>query len=207
MNDSVPSDYRCYCDKIINPQVEPGITPHSCGEVCLRKGRSCDHTCTLLCHPGPCPDCTAMVKRSCNCGATSMMALCSAQYDLVCKKVCQKLLNCNIHNCTRTCHFKECDPCNEIVRQECYCGKVGRKVKCTAEIGGATNYECGEICGKVLECGNHFCTKLCHPGECESCSIAPEKVNHCPCGQMALVEKRTSCLDPIPCCDKVNLDY
>jgi len=44
--------------------------PHSCGQVCgLQKKNpnldydDCHHKCTLLCHPGPCPQCVVQVLR------------------------------------------------------------------------------------------------------------------------------------------------
>ena len=60
---------------------------------------------------------------------------------------------------------------------------------------------------RTLDCGNHFCSKLCHPGPCESCAYLPENVEFCPCKQTRLTnllspdERRQSCLDPVPCCD------
>lgn len=203
INEEIPSEYRCYCAKVLKPRLEPGSTPHSCGEVCGKKGRNCDHTCTLLCHPGPCPDCTIMVNKICSCGSTKVLMICSSSFEPTCQKKCNKLLNCGVHRCTRTCHLKECDSCVEFIKQECFCGKVGRKVNCTKENQGETKYECGDICGKVLSCGNHHCQKSCHPGKCDPCSKSPDEVKTCPCGQSMLTEQRTSCLDPIPCCDKV----
>lgn len=60
---------------------------------------------------------------------------------------------------------------------------------------------------RSLDCGNHFCDKPCHPGECESCPRLPANVTHCPCGARPLTEfeapPRASCLDPIATCDNV----
>jgi len=51
---------------------------HSCGEICGRhlSKNNCTHKCTLLCHPGSCPQCVAMVTKYCGCGRTSKMLLC-----------------------------------------------------------------------------------------------------------------------------------
>ncbi|GLJ48090.1 hypothetical protein SUGI_1015360 [Cryptomeria japonica] len=55
-------------------------TPHSCGEPCgkpldRRKTMSrCPHSCTLQCHPGPCPPCTAMAApEPCPCGKKTII--------------------------------------------------------------------------------------------------------------------------------------
>lgn len=134
INNEVPKEYRCYCDKMVQPPIEPGTVPHSCGNVCNRKARTCDHNCTLLCHPGPCPDCSLMVNKTCRCGSMTVLQTCSAMHELTCQNVCGKVLECGEHKCSKICHLKDCEPCGQFVRQECYCGKVGRKVPCTAEV-------------------------------------------------------------------------
>lgn len=61
----LPSTYRCYCGKMHDPPYTPGDTAHSCGDMCGRLGvkPGCVHRCSLLCHPGPCPKCEALVSR------------------------------------------------------------------------------------------------------------------------------------------------
>lgn len=83
----------------------------------------------------------------------------------------------------------------------CYCGKNTRDVTCQSSI--SLTYSCETTCGKLLDCGNHTCTKLCHADACECCSLTPEKITTCCCGQTPLTEIRQTCLDPIPVCDKV----
>lgn len=200
----VPSEYKCYCGKNIEPTISPSTIAHGCGEICLRKGRTCDHKCTLLCHPGPCPDCSIMVTKSCGCLLTSPVVKCSTAVEIVCGNICNKFLECGFHHCKETCHAGNCKLCSEIIRQECYCGKVGRKVPCRAQYCDKSKYECGEVCGKQLSCGNHSCKKLCHEGPCECCLRDVKEVHTCPCGKTLLEKTRESCLDPIPCCSKVR---
>ena len=79
------------------------------------------------------------------------------------------------------------------------------------------------MCGKLLACGNHTCTKICHnnnennensllnligksreDNNCETCSLTPNIVKTCPCGKKNLEENsRKSCLDSIPSCGQV----
>ncbi len=40
------------------------IVPHSCGEHCHKPLR-CEHSCKLLCHPGPCPPCPQVRPLAC----------------------------------------------------------------------------------------------------------------------------------------------
>ncbi|KAJ8961344.1 hypothetical protein NQ317_018625 [Molorchus minor] len=186
----VPKQYKCYCGKALDPKYDPGVRPHGCGDVCLRKGRMCEHKCTILCHPGPCPDCSVMVEKPCGCGSAEA-------------NICNKILNCGIHQCKSVCHSGNCTPCREAIIQECYCNKQGRKVICSAEISGSLRYSCEDICEKILSCGNHKCQEKCHDGPCDPCARDVSVVHSCPCGKTPLEKARASCRDPIPCCDKV----
>ncbi|KAJ8972173.1 hypothetical protein NQ314_000301 [Rhamnusium bicolor] len=199
----VPIHYMCYCSKKIDPRYDPSTIPHGCGEICLRKGRTCEHRCTILCHPGPCPDCNVMVSKPCGCGSTQQVVKCSTDMEIVCDSICNKTLDCGIHKCKSRCHSGNCSSCSEIIKQECYCGKVGRKVSCSAEFSGSTQYACEDICGKTLTCGNHKCQRICHEGLCDTCIRDVNIIHTCPCGKTPLEIPRTSCLDPIPCCDKI----
>lgn len=146
-----------------------------------------------------------MVTKKCGCGATQQMVRCGSDVPVVCQGICKKVLECTIHYCSLKCHQGACLSCEEWLKQECYCGKVGRKIRCTSEYKGATKYSCGELCERILSCGNHKCSKVCHDGDCEPCKLAPERITFCPCGQTKLEEgSRNSCLDSIPCCDKVR---
>ena len=59
-----PKRYTCYCGKITDPQFDPWIVPHSCGETCEKNLRPyCGHQCLILCHPGPCPPCPKIGKK------------------------------------------------------------------------------------------------------------------------------------------------
>lgn len=84
---------------------------------------------------------------------------------------------------------------------ECFCGKHTRVVIC--EANESLMYSCENICDKLLDCGNHRCKHACHSGSCEPCTLVPEKVTTCWCGQTSLTEQRNTCLDPIPPCTKI----
>lgn len=66
----IPEKYMCFCGKSkLQTDWNRIDTAHSCGEVCGRSKDNptpwfiCEHRCTLLCHPGPCPPCTIQVSR------------------------------------------------------------------------------------------------------------------------------------------------
>ncbi|XP_064455279.1 protein shuttle craft-like [Ornithodoros turicata] len=201
---AVPHQYFCFCGKRVDPEWNRYGVPHSCGEMCGRN-RGCVHRCTLQCHPGPCPPCSATVRRPCHCGRITRCVRCSQQQDLSCGDPCGQLLNCEIHTCDVPCHAGGCKPCEKIVTQRCYCSKKSKEVTCTKEMNVSSEYSCGESCGRPLECGSHDCSKPCHFGECGDCPRLPHLVLSCPCGQTLLediagTKPRTTCTDPVPLC-------
>ncbi|XP_026813694.1 protein shuttle craft-like isoform X1 [Rhopalosiphum maidis] len=202
--------YVCYCGTLPNPYHNNVDIPHSCGQVCgLQRKNSnlnyndCHHKCTLLCHPGPCPQCVVQVLRSCGCGKKRVYAQCGQSTQIMCDNVCLKKLNCQIHECEKICHADSCEPCNKGCPQMCYCGKSEREVPCTQENAMVMYYSCGNLCEKKLSCENHLCQKICHVGQCDPCIAL--SVNRCPCGKRLLTENelgtRTLCTQPIPTCD------
>ncbi|KAG0211794.1 FKBP12-associated protein [Mortierella sp. NVP41] len=221
---SIPQDYSCFCGKVNNPDFNRYLTPHSCGELCGRS-RDCPHPCNIPCHPGPCPPCGGLGPiQSCHCGNDSFQLRCvdtdfTFQTGKSCNEVCGELLGCGKHSCSSACHPGLCPPCEDFEQQKCYCGKHERKAQCgdgeskTTLVDGVEQigfYECQETCNRPLACGNHECTKPCHPQDSESgkCSARPEVVKTCPCGAKPIEtvmkgKVRTSCLDPIPSCGGV----
>ncbi|KAL8620508.1 hypothetical protein ACOMHN_029544 [Nucella lapillus] len=207
-NERRPDGYRCFCGKIKDPKFQFGETPHSCGEVCGRKGKGgCTHKCVLLCHPGPCPPCNAVIHRTCECGAEKKMMRCGQMTVFKCEKACGKDLNCGNHQCQEVCHKNGCPPCQVTLQQGCYGGHRMRGVLCGSEEAAMVSYSCQQPCNKNLTCDNHVCEDVCHPGDCGLCPLTPQLVMHCCCGQTPLadldVASRTSCLDPTPTCPKV----
>ncbi|XP_050534192.1 transcriptional repressor NF-X1-like [Daktulosphaira vitifoliae] len=109
--------YSCFCRHLTNPFSNNIDTPHSCGQVCNRQKKNfsssfyCKHECTLLCHPGPCPQCEVTVSRNCECGKIQFDVPCSSPPPILCQNICSKLLSCNFHFCGKKCHAGSCDSC------------------------------------------------------------------------------------------------
>lgn len=116
---AIPEEYFCFCGNANNPEWNRRDVAHSCGDVCgrLRSKTNCIHKCNLLCHPGPCPPCVAMVTKHCGCGRTSQTLKCSTGTPLLCTETCGKILNCTIHTCERKCHHGDCGDCEKMVHQ------------------------------------------------------------------------------------------
>ncbi|TQD72646.1 hypothetical protein C1H46_041831 [Malus baccata] len=215
--------YDCFCGKRTDPPSDLYLTPHSCGEPCgkqlerevpgkgVSKDDLCPHVCVLQCHPGPCPPCKAFAPpRLCPCGKKIITTRCSDRTSvLTCGQHCNKLLDCWRHRCERTCHVGPCDPCQVLVDASCFCRKKVEVVLCgDMTVKGEVKAEdgvfsCSSTCGKMLSCGNHSCSEVCHPGPCGDCNLMPNKIKTCHCGKTSLQEERQSCLDPIPTCSQL----
>jgi transcriptional repressor NF-X1 len=219
--DVLPSSYSCWCEKEIDPKILGGLPPHSCGQTCGRERvfpKKCPHPCDQICHAGPCPPCTHMgTLQSCFCGKEASTKKCTeTNYEAgwSCNQACGDVMPCGEHSCTRPCHEGLCGACEEEVQATCYCGKVTKDAKCCdtgeekdsyAWIG---TFDCGEVCGTAMDCGEHHCETKCHPRteETPHCPKSPDVVNTCPCGKTGLGTLgspiRITCKDPIPNCDK-----
>ncbi|XP_035689265.1 LOW QUALITY PROTEIN: transcriptional repressor NF-X1-like [Branchiostoma floridae] len=214
----VPNAYKCFCEKVWEPEYVRNDTPHSCGDVCgKKKDQDCPHLCTMLCHPGPCPPCPVMVTKSCHCGKTKQSVRCSQGTTIKCGTPCGKKLNCSVHTCEDICHAGDCQPCAVILTQACYCGRVVREVVCGGEEwtgedvdGDGSSFSCKNVCDRELECGHHTCEELCHSAPCPPCPKLPSQVKFCCCGQTTVDKleelgengSRKTCLDPLPTCRK-----
>ncbi|CAG9531688.1 unnamed protein product [Cercopithifilaria johnstoni] len=209
----LPKQYRCFCTKKLNPPTQrfPDM-PHSCNGICGKiRGGGCIHPCTDQCHPGPCSKCTLTITQKCNCGRQIISARCGKQLEFKCSMVCGKTLNCGLHKCEVICHHGECNACEHVVTQKCFCGLEERVVPCTALNLKVTSFSCGTPCIGMYACGIHKCELRCHDkhgrDDCGLCSLSPEKKKYCPCGRTLIVKlekvARTSCTDPIPTCKNV----
>lgn len=199
----IPDTYWCFCGKTKNPQYNRNDVAHSCGELCAKK-EGCEHPCGLLCHPGPCATCHAMVTRQCGCGRTKKTMQCCQKDEPLCSEVCDKVLACGVHRCTLICHTGDCERCEDQVEHRCHCGKDKKQVPCVAENNKDTRYSCKKMCNKHLSCKNHKCKRVCHPGDCGDCLLLPENVTSCPCGKTPIpIGSRKVCTDPVPLCDSV----
>ncbi|KAH9598771.1 zinc finger protein [Trypanosoma melophagium] len=104
-----------------------------------------------------------------------------------CGQMCEKRRkDCKCtHSCILMCHPGPCPPCVLTRKQVCFCGKTEKTVGCSSGIHG---FECNEICGKLLDCGNHYCTAACHEGPCPICSVLVKET--CFCGS---TERKRRC--------------
>jgi transcriptional repressor NF-X1 len=183
--ETVPQEYRCWCGKVENPEVDRLATPHSCTQPCLRQRKSgCQ--CMLPCHPGPCPPCFQVHRppETCFCGRDTRVVKC-VDYDpdspgWSCGQPCSTPLNCNAaevalsdgevdrHTCQVVCHAGPCPPCDIKETVLCYCGKHDKEIACSdkdfpksSHVDGDEPkswlgfYQCGDVCERYVPFTSH----------------------------------------------------
>ena len=137
-----------------------------CGKV-LSCGNP-DHICKSVCHDGDCTNCDLEEVQICFCGNESSSQLCGSgtlrisdgKRHYSCQKICNKLLSCNNHHCSKPCHSGPCIKCFREIRkidyddendnefhQNCACGAnilivEAPRIKCTDPLP-----TCSNICG------------------------------------------------------------
>lgn len=173
---SYPEQYLCYCGSTPEPDYDPWLEPHSCGNVCGRKRSSCEHSCGQRCHRGACGACPQMVAATCHCGATSTMRRCG-RHVFACTAICSRRLACG-HTCGLRCHEGPCPPCRVKASHPCRCERRKMVRECHE-----AEWSCEQECGTPLACGHHRCSQVwqvCHEGKCRPCSTSGPR--RCPCG-------------------------
>ena len=152
----------------------------TCSNTCDKLLSCGQHTCTMPCHHGPCGSCTAVEKVACNCGKDYNDLPCGSP-PFICGKPCGRTQRCGKHQCDTICHGGACPPCDTDPKLvvTCPCGKmpVDPSTRKTCEDPVPL---CGNVCGRVLSCGNHYCDQKCHLGRCGSCTSKIQA--HCGCG-------------------------
>lgn len=157
--ESSSEDLVCNCGRTIVPApVRCGTTLPLCPYQCTRR-KECGHRPEPHhCHEDniPCPKCTALVTKKCQCEKQNLVANVMCYQDRVsCFKICGKKLSCGVHECQKVCH-----------------------------IPGDCQKKCTEKCLKPRKCG-HKCQQLCHATRpCNEAIPCQEKVNvTCKCGR------------------------
>lgn len=180
------------CPQMVTPKKCPcGKTTYSyrcgkpdprttCENTCGKKLACGSHKCEQPCHQGPCPPCDKVQQTPCVCGKCVKELTCGAK-TFQCDQPCDKTQRCGNHKCDVVCHSGTCPPCNRDASLvvTCPCGKKPltasqQRKSCTEPIP-----VCGDVCGRVLLCGRHYCESTCHDSQCADCENRSNM--HCPC--------------------------
>ncbi|CAL1409368.1 unnamed protein product [Linum trigynum] len=162
----------------------------TCGQQCDKLLDCQRHRCERICHLGPCDPCEIPVTASCFCKKKEEDILCGdmsvkgevnvEEGVFSCNFMCGKMLACANHECTEVCHPGPCGDCDLMPGRvkSCYCGKTSLVEERKCCLDRIPN--CMQVCGKLLRCGVHNCTDLCHSGDCPPCMV--NVTQSCCCG-------------------------
>ena len=185
---------------------------HICTRSCGRMLKCGNHNCPELCHKGPCGSCREAIfdEISCHCGKTVLQPpLPCGTSPPPCRFDCERPRACGHPKVPHNCHGDDeaCPKCPFLSQKPCLCGKKTLK----NQPCWLSEVRCGEVCGRKLKCGSHFCRKLCHrPGECEdvgkscqqACGKAKKACGH-PCEEQCHAPR--SCREDKPCQNKMYI--
>ncbi|KAM0794324.1 hypothetical protein BDR22DRAFT_876082 [Usnea florida] len=183
---------------------------HICTRSCGRKLKCGSHNCPELCHRGPCGSCREAIfeEISCHCGKTVLQPpLPCGTSPPPCGFDCDRPRECGHPKVPHNCHGDDeaCPKCPFLAQKACLCGKKTLK----NQPCWLLEVRCGEVCGRKLKCGSHFCRKQCHrPGECEDvgkscqqvCGKGKKICGH-PCEEQC--HAPSSCREDKPCQNKM----
>ena len=183
---------------------------HICTRSCGRMLKCGNHTCPELCHKGPCGSCREAIfdEISCHCGKTVLQPpLPCGTSPPPCRFDCERPRECGHPSLPHSCHGSDeaCPKCPFLVQKPCLCGKKTLK----NQPCWLSEVRCGEVCGRKLKCGSHFCRQQCHrPGYCEdvgkscqqACGKAKKACGH-PCEEQC--HAPSSCREDKPCQNKM----
>ncbi|KAF1815894.1 hypothetical protein P152DRAFT_370788, partial [Eremomyces bilateralis CBS 781.70] len=170
-----------------------------CGQRCSQP-LPCGHVCKQSCHEGPCRPCTETIQISCRCGRTTSKSIChqGTEEKPQCLRVCRATLSCGRHTCAERCCEGEKAAAERMSQK--------RKLKPLSQASSVRDanaveeeHICTLVCGRMLRCGNHSCTQLCHSGPCPSCPEAIFEEVSCACGRTVLQPPLPCGTQPPPC--------
>ncbi|KAJ2615327.1 FKBP12-associated protein [Coemansia sp. RSA 1365] len=162
-------ELACPCGRTrLFPPVPCGTTLPPCHHPCQRT-RECGHFSLITheCHPDTvsCAPCSVLVAVRCMCGAREMKNVpCHRSHAASCGSICNKMLPCGGHRCTRSCHRPD-EPC-------------------------LRGQPCKQPCGKPRKSCGHPCPLACHsPAMCDESRECETPVNlKCACGRVTAQE-------------------
>lgn len=170
----------------------------SCEKPCAKTLR-CGHACRQICHSDNCMPCLLTVPIICRCGRNTFETICHQGSEELphCLRICKATLNCGRHECGERCCAGE--------RKAAERQATKRKLKPLGSISRAVDDQvesehiCTRQCGRLLKCGNHECSDLCHKGPCGSCREAIFEDISCNCGRTVLQAPLPCGTKPPPC--------
>ncbi|SCU88590.1 LADA_0E11034g1_1 [Lachancea dasiensis] len=165
----------------------------TCDSICGKRLRCGKHTCPFKCHNGDCmQECLCSDKVKCSCHAKTFLVPCKFEQDAKCTTKCESLMSCRRHRCSLRC----CESREQARRREKSVFLARDKLD---ESLVEAQHICLKQCNLGLSCGEHFCTRKCHPGSCPPCLESSSEDLVCPCGK-TVVSAPVRCGTSLPRC-------
>ncbi|KAG9065238.1 FKBP12-associated protein [Linnemannia hyalina] len=164
-------ELSCACGRtVVYPPIPCGTPIPKCRYTCTRT-RACGHASLSNhpCHPDgePCPPCIMLVAKQCMCRKSKMPNVPCYKSNPSCGKVCGKRLDCNLHNCNKSCHAGECIiPPTDVCNQPCPKPRKSCGHRCGAACHGDTpcpeDTPCPVIIPSSCKCGHLSMDSACN---------------------------------------------
>nr|GMC95946.1 NF-X1-type zinc finger protein NFXL2 [Ipomoea batatas] len=193
----------CFCGETyfeVPCGTESAQKPPRCRKLC-RMTTLCRHAPTSKphrCHYGACPPCRLICNEEYPCGHN-------------CKLRCHGPIPPPLPEFTlkpkkkKSTHQNEpspgtsCPPCPELVWKSCVGNHIGAERMMVCSNRG--EFACDNLCGNLLKCGNHYCTKVCHAIKLNHSSASEGHGRGEPCEKCTLrceKEREPTCPHPCP---------
>ncbi|KAG9453430.1 hypothetical protein H6P81_006334 [Aristolochia fimbriata] len=177
----------CFCGEThfeVPCGIEAGQKPPRCSKLCTvtplcRHGLKCK---PHRCHYGACPLCQLICEEELPCGHACKLR-CHGPKPAPNPEFSLKPKKIKPHLQPKCKPGTPCAPCQEVVLRSCLGQHIGaeRPMLCSDR----STFSCSNLCGNLLQCGNHYCEKPCHrivnaesnrPSDnCDECELPCQK--------------------------------
>ncbi|EMS48479.1 NF-X1-type zinc finger protein NFXL2 [Triticum urartu] len=154
----------CFCGKTyfeVPCGTEKNQKPPKCSKRC-NIDRLCRHKLDCRphkCHYGACPPCKLICGEELSCGH-KCKERCHGSIPPPNPEFTVKPMKKKMEKHIECTPGTPCPPCQEVVLVPCFGEHLGqeRAIPCSK----SRQFPCQNLCGNLLHCGNHYCTKDCH---------------------------------------------
>ncbi|XP_071934502.1 NF-X1-type zinc finger protein NFXL2-like [Coffea arabica] len=148
------------------------------------------------CHYGACPPCRLICDEEYSCGHKCKLRCHGPRPPALPEFTLKPKKKKSSHEAEHT-PGTLCPPCPELLWRSCVGNHIGaeRMMICS----NPAEFSCDNLCGTLLSCGNHYCTKICHALKSDSKSYSSVLAESCEeCNLPCQKERSPPCLHPCP---------
>lgn len=188
-------ELSCACGRTVKyPPIPCGTPVPKCRYSCTRD-RACGHSSfsNHPCHPDsePCPPCIMFVSKQCMCKKATMPNVPCHKGNPSCGKICGKRLDCNMHNCIKSCHSGECSSSSDVCAQPCPKARKSCGHRCGVACHGDTpcpeDQPCQVIVPSSCKCGHLTMESACNASADNPSDGKPRTIK---CNDYCLIAER-----------------